>query len=351
MSKPTLTLLTGLGVSVAVLAATPQPACAAKNTKTGYTVYHSGDATDVVTTPRGGQLLSGGGIDDPAAMAWLLSRGGLGRDGVEGKVDVVVLDAYGPDIYGAPFMAWGADSVDAFIFSSRDGAYQPEVLDAIARAEVIWLDGGDQSNYIAYWAGTPLQAAIDARVAAGAAFGGMSAGLAVQGGWIYSAENGSATSAKVLANPYDRNVTLRGELFQLPYMDNVLTDTHFKVRDRMGRLLGFLARIDQDLRPGAGTPAPRAIAVDEDSSVGIDLDGNARLFGVGGGAWFADTAPVAGPRTIAPKVPLTYGGVEIQRMSAGDTFNVVTWTGTGLDTYSLSATDGVLTSSAGGAVY
>jgi cyanophycinase len=281
----------------------------------------------------GGQLLSGGGIDDEAAMTWLLTRGGNG-----GMVDVVVLDAYGPDIYGDPFMGWGANTVDSFIFSSRDGADEPEVLDAISKAEVIWLDGGDQSNYLAYWAGTPLATAINARVAQGAAFGGMSAGLAVQGGWVYSALYGSATSDKVLANPYDKNVTMSPALFDLPLMANILTDTHFKVRDRMGRLLGFLARLEKD----SGAKQPRAIAVDEDTSLGlVPKTGDVRVFGVGAGAWLITTDTVTN-RLVEPKKPLTYGPVTVQHLGSGDTFNMKTWTGIGAEIYALSAIAGAL---------
>lgn len=320
--------------STALLLTAAPFATAAKGGGTGYDYYpHGPVSADVTSTMTGGLLMSGGGIDDPEAMRWLLSRGGSG-----GYVDVVVLDAYGPDIYGQPFIDWGAHSVDVFVFSSRSGASDQKVLDAIAQAEVIWLDGGDQSNYVAYWDGTPLQSAINARVAAGAAFGGMSAGLAVQGGWVYSALNGSATSSSVLANPYAKDVTLRGPLFTLPFMVNTLTDTHFKVRDRMGRLLGFLARLEKDL----GATAPRAIAVDEDSSLGVDArSGDVRLFGVGAGAWLVRTDAVTA-RTVKPKAALTYGPATVTRMDAGDTFNLRHWSGQGTETYSVSATDGAL---------
>lgn len=335
MRKAPLTVIAAAAAAALLLAAAPF-ATAAKGGGPAYDYYPYGEVDvdfDGTSTMSGGLLMSGGGIDDPRAMDWLLKRGGNG-----GAVDVVVLDAYGPDIYGPPFMGWGANSVDAFVFSKREGAYDQKVLDAIAQAEVIWLDGGDQSNYVSYWDGTPLQAAVNARVAQGAAFGGMSAGLAVQGGWVYSAMNGSATSSNVLANPYDKDVTLRGPLFSLPFMANTLTDTHFKVRDRMGRLLGFLARLETDL----GAKAPRAIAVDEDSSLGVDAkSGDVQLFGIGGGAWFVRTDGV-GSRTVRPKTPLTYAPVAVTRMNSGDTFNLKRWTGQGTETYPVSATTGVL---------
>jgi cyanophycinase len=285
----------------------------------------------------GGTLLSGGAIDDDAAMRRLLGRGG-------GKVDVVVLDAYGGDIYGAPYMASGADSVDYFVLSSPAGAAQAQVLDGIDHAEVIWLDGGDQYTYVAEWAGTPLQAHVNARIAQGAAFGGMSAGLAVQGGWIFTALHGSITSDKALVNPYNRDVTLGGALFDLPFMDDVLTDAHFGVRDRMGRPLTFQACLEQD----AAAIAPLAVAVDEDSSIGIDAQtGVAHAFGAGDGVWLASTASVT-TWVVAPKAPLTYGPVTVQHLPTGDTFDFAAWASPDGDTYAVSATGGVLSATAPG---
>lgn len=305
----------------------------------GYTEYFSGNLTDVTRTPTGGLVLAGGGTDSDDAMRWLLDRGAYG--------DVVVLDAYGTDTYAAYLMQLGADSVETFVFSSSDGANSPTVVAAVQQAEVIWIDGGDQSNYLKYWDGTALQAAVNARVKGGAAFGGTSAGLAVLGGWVYSALYGSATSAHVLANPYDKDVTLRGALFAIPVLANMITDTHFQTRDRMGRLAGFLARLEKDFH----AVAPRAIAVDEASALAVDPNsGVAQLFGSGGGAWFAST-PFVDQRLVLSKKPLTYAPIAVLRMSSGDSFNVTTWSGTGLDAYTVSAVAGTLTATSPGTPY
>jgi len=49
---------------------------------------------------------------------------------------------------------------------------------------------------------------------------------------------------------------------------------------------------------------------------------------------------------------LTYQNLTIYRVSAGDTFDVAKWRGTGGDTYRLSAVDGVLSSTQpGGGIY
>ena len=52
----------------------------------------------------------------------------------------------------------------------------------IRQAEVVFIAGGDQGNYLRGWKGTPVQDAINANIAAGKPIGGTSAGLAVLGG-------------------------------------------------------------------------------------------------------------------------------------------------------------------------
>jgi len=59
-------------------------------------------------------------------------------------------------------------------------------------------------------------------------------------------------------------------------LQGVITDTHFVKRDRMGRLLLFLARI---LQAGWGK-RPRAIALEENAAVLIGADGSAIVVGL-----------------------------------------------------------------------
>ena len=52
----------------------------------------------------------------------------------------------------------------------------------------IHCHGGDQANYINFWMGTPVQQALNEAVARNIPIGGTSAGLAVQGEYVYSAQ-------------------------------------------------------------------------------------------------------------------------------------------------------------------
>lgn len=58
--------------------------------------------------------------------------------------------------------------------------------------------GGDQGVYMNYWAGTEVQSIMQSKLA-NITIGGTSAGLAVLGNWVYTAENGSIYSDEALA--------------------------------------------------------------------------------------------------------------------------------------------------------
>jgi len=59
-------------------------------------------------------------------------------------------------------------------------------------------------------------------------------------------DDADLTSREVLADPYIKRVTVVRDFLKVPGLDNILTDSHFAKRDRMGRSLGFLARIVQN---------------------------------------------------------------------------------------------------------
>ena len=318
-------------------------AFASSKVDVGYTAYVSGSLTDVQTTPAGGALLAGGGRDSDDGMKWLLAQGGARGAGKYG--DVVVLRTSGTNGYNKYLVTFGANSVTSIVISSESGANSNYVRSAIEKAEVIFLAGGDQSTYVKLWTGTALQTAVNARIAAGVPIGGTSAGLAVLGPYVYAAFNASSTSPTVLANPYDVSVTLTGALFNVPVLQNLIADSHFMVRDRMGRLVTFLARLQQDGR----ATAPRGIGVDERSAVGVALDGSATVFGVGNGAYLLSVTSGA-TRVCTVNTPLTYTPVTTVRVPTGAQFNLSTWTAPNTTAYALSATNGLLTSSKG-AIY
>ncbi len=308
-----------------------------------YTHALVGNPADAVTTPAGGLMLMGGGTDVDAAFAWMIGRSNGG--------DFLILRATGTDAYNPYVLGLGpADSVETLIIKSRRASTEPFVLDRIRAAEAIFLAGGDQADYVDRFKGTPIEDEIHAAAARGVPIGGTSAGLAVLGEFVFSAANGTVTSDDALANPYSRRVALERDFFTLPRLAQTITDSHFVERDRMGRVVTFLARLVQD----GWSATPTAIAIDSETAVLVEPGGTATVVANPG-----DPTPYAyfvrgtgAPQVVAPKTPLTYLALPVYRVTPGATFNLTTWTGTGGTGYTASATAGVLTSTQpGGAIY
>jgi cyanophycinase len=312
-----------------------------KTTGDGYVEYLIGDPADRVATPKGGLALFGGAASprlDPA-FAWFMDRAGGG--------DVVVLRATDADVYNADFARVGrAHSIDTLVILSQRGASDPFVLARVRGAEAVFVAGGDQSNYVRYWRGTPLVEELAALVARGGALGGTSAGLAVLGQFVYSAiDGGSLKSAQALGNPYDTSVTLERQFLTVPFMAGVVTDSHFGVRDRMGRTLVFMARALAD----GWTDVARGIAVDEDTAVAVEPDGRSTVFGSRAAYFLRATGK---PEQCRAGQPLRFGPVEVFKMVSGGAFDLPHWVGSGGTSYALSVADGHITSTApGGSVY
>jgi len=190
-----------------------------------------------------------------------------------------------------------------------------------------------------WWQHSPVQDALNAHIAAGKPIGGTSAGLAVLGEFIYSAQGDAPdddglTSSQALANPYFRRVTVRRDFLQIPLLHNTLTDSHFAKRDRMGRTLVFLARIVHD----GWSAHPREIAVDEKSAVLIEADGHSRVIGTGKGAYFLSVQ--GPPQTCAASKPLTFSDIAVYHGGAGSEFDVKRWKPKTGSSYSLSVLAG-----------
>ncbi len=307
-----------------------------------YEYYVTGNPENVVTPTRGGLLLMGGSTDVDAGFQWMIQKSGGG--------DFVVIrstgtDAYDPWIYND---LGGVDSAATIIIQNRAAAYDPFVLDKINNAEALFIAGGDQANYVEDWKGTPVADAINQLAARGVPVGGTSAGLAVLGQFVFSAVNGTVDSSTALANPYNNKVALDRDFLTLPYMSGIITDSHISARDRMGRLLTFLARITND----NWADQALGVGINERTALTMEPDGTAKVVGESS-VYFIKTPGV--PQVCQPKTALTYHNLDVYRISATDTnasFNFAKWTGKGGTAYTLNVDAGVITSTQpGGSIY
>jgi len=294
-----------------------------------------GNPVDDPTPPQGpGLIIMGGGADVDAAFAWM-------HDTITGSAaatggDIVVLRTNADNAYDAYIARLGRfNSVRTVVVaaSATPGELR-DAAQAVERAEGVFFAGGDQADYVG-WNGTPLMEAVRSVHARGGVIGGTSAGANIQGSVVFDSISADAavpsrnvSSADALSNPFARTISFTRDLFHWGPAAGVIFDPHFRERDRMGRLLGFVARQYAD--GAVGSEGVTGVGVDEDTALLVDKTGTARVVRQSSrGAAYVVRA--AGPAdTCIAGQPLVYKGVRIMRLDAeGQTYDFGRRCGTG----------------------
>jgi len=282
----------------------------------GFRSWLRGTPDDTRSHRTGGAMLEGGADDVEEAWRWFLERAAHG--------DIVVLGATPDEGYDA----WIRTLAPVRSFQTLElmdpvAADDPFVVRSIQRADGLFIAGGDQFDYVRVWTGTPIQRAVNAAIDAGVPVGGISAGIAVLGGFVFTAERDTITGTEALADPYGDRVRLARGFLTVPGLAAAVTDSHFSERERLGRLLVFLARTLAD----GWAEEVRGLGIDEETAVLVEPDGRASVEGAGA-AWFLrmrDDDVVA----CAPGEPLETGPIEVLAVRAGTTVDLATWSGDG----------------------
>lgn len=285
--------------------------------------YVTGNAEDADVTPAGpGLILMGGGTDVDAAFTWAtpLVNGG----------DMVILRASGADGYNDYLFSelGGFDSVHTLLVDTAALADDPFVAWTVSHAEGVFIAGGDQAAYLSLWKGSALEDALMAAWGRGAVLGGTSAGTAVLGAFQFAAYNDTVYSDEALADPYNTYMTLERDFLALPPLAQAITDTHFHERDRMGRLVAFLARVVAD----GWASEVLGLGVDEATALVVEPSGLATVLGAGSVYLLHSAGP---PASCEAGKPLEYAGLSLHELHAGDTVTLpagdTTVPGTSLD--------------------
>lgn len=288
-----------------------RPACAAEPEQSAEFYTFGDPAAPTPARPSPGLLLMGGGKRDASALQWFFAKAARGH--------VVIISAsYGKEM-GEEFFrtSQGPASVEVVVFHARSQSADPAILRKLARADGIFIAGGDQARYVRFWKGTEVARLLDAHVAAGKPLGGTSAGLAVLGEALYGAMDGnSITSAEAMAAPFGPGVTVERDFLHLPLLSGIITDSHFAQRDRLGRLFAFVAKA-QHL---TGKPMT-GIGIDEDAALMVEPDGAARLASPhpDGAAWIVDGSALH----ISPSPrPLTASAITVTLANPASTVHL-----------------------------
>lgn len=357
-----------------------------------YSYFVTGNAQEQATTltapSTASIVLMGGGPDVDEAFRWMITRAGI-KSGTGGRFVVIRArgtEAYDPYIYYSDAdlttsttvadqwvggASLGLTSVETLVIPSITAANDAFVNSVVSKAHAVFIAGGDQSDYIKYWKGTKLDQTLQGLMAKNVPIGGTSAGLAVLGQFDFAALKGSVTSTQALANPYNKYMTLDPDPLSLtggflapPALANTVLDAHLDSRDRMGRLITFVARL---VAPDSSFGCPGGILASGTSryatarGIGVDVETALLVQGNKGtkGAFTARRVtnpstttqsavyfvrPLNPPTVCGAGKPLTMTTVEIKKLADSRTvFNLSDWSG--LTGYYVDAISGALTSS------
>lgn len=261
----------------------------------GISLGITGDTADVTTNPEPGFVLMGGGADVNAAIKWMLQRSNHG--------DVVVIRSTGTNAYDKyMYNLYPVNSVETLLINSRKDANDPLVSDKIRKAECLFIAGGDQWDYVSYWKNTLVNDAINYLInTKKVPVGGTSAGCMVLGDFCFDAQNGSVTSPEVLKNPYNKYVTFTSHFISVPFLQNIILDTHYNDPNRQGRQVGFMARLFQD-----SDIVIKGIGLQEETAVAIDETGYGKVYGSGNAFFLNAQTQLGKPEKCENNLPLTW---------------------------------------------
>ena len=212
---------------------------------------------------QGSVMMVGGGGENYNAWSdvpygWFVEKAGCGK--------IINIDVdESSDWYPSYFVSLGANITSHNLqIATEADANSFTIYQELLSANGIFIEGGDQWDYVSTWKNTYVQAAIQTVFENGGAIGGTSAGLAVLGEVVFDGENGSLTSDQAAYNPYHYRVSMTDDFLDI--LPGVFTDSHFNERGRLGRLAIMLARRIQDNDDdllGIGVEYKTALCVDE----------------------------------------------------------------------------------------
>lgn len=250
-----------------------------------------GDEKDATAKTEFGLVLMGGSTDVEEAFRWMINKAKGG--------DFVIIRASGSTGYNEFVYNLGSlNSVETLLINSKEKAHQSEVGKRLREAEAVFIAGGDQANYVNFWADSEVSKALDYLInEKKIPIGGTSAGCAVLSDIIFDALHDTILSEEALANPYDEKVSLSKSFIRIAMMKDIITDQHYSQRKRQGRHIAFIARMKKDMALDA-----KGIAVDEKTAVCMEANGDAKVFGTNKAFFIA--AGDKDPETCAPGSPL-----------------------------------------------
>jgi cyanophycinase len=253
-------------------------------------------------------LLIIGGAEDKVGRSTVLRRFVRLAGGSKARIVVIPTASSFPaeaiKTYTAIFSRFGAAEVVAIDPTSRSGAAEDALVQAVDNATGVFMTGGNQLKLAQLLVGTPLAEAISRAHLRGAVVAGTSAGASIMSRLMISLGADGVT-------PRQREGQLTSGLGLLP---GVIVDQHFDERARYGRLMSLVA----------GSPDLLGMGIDEDTAAEV-RDGRMMTV-LGSGAIFVidARAAVSDISEARRHAPLMVSGAVVHSLPAGATFDLHT---------------------------
>lgn len=228
----------------------------------------------------------------------------------DSRIEVITTASTIPMEVGAEYIKafnyLGATNVDVLHIQKREQAVQAETLERIRNADVVMFTGGDQLRLTTILGGTELQdILLDKYHNEDFIYAGTSAGAA-------------AASSSMIYQGSSKEALLKGEVkitSGLGFIEDVIVDTHFVQRGRIGRL--FQAVV--------GNPKVLGIGLGEDT--GLLIKEGTKMEAIGSGlVILVDGKSIRDTNltNVSLGEPVSISNLIVHVMSQNDTYDLTT---------------------------
>src|SRR5262245_55807274 len=257
-----------------------------------------------VAGQRGRVMAIGGAedkLDDKIILSTFVQLAG-GRDACIAIVPTASSIESAGERYKAIFLSMGVERADVVYIGSREDANGDLPAEVLQDATGIFLTGGNQMRLSVLMGGTRAAKLVRARHEAGAIVAGTSAGASILSSHMVAFGASGGT-------PKQRMVQMVAGFGLIP---DLIIDQHFRQRDRIGRLLMFVA----------SNPGLLGVGIDEDTAALISSNSVLEVIGrnsvtiVDGTNMYSDIFQVKAHGGI------TISGAQLHILTAGRRFDL-----------------------------
>lgn len=266
-----------------------------------------------------------GAIGDTSAWSYRLYKRLLQTGDVTGdqRIRVVILSAACESRFLPEYFQWlGAHEALNLKIASREDANDPNLLRPLESADVVFIKGGEAAQYYDLWNETLLETQLRTVVQQrGGSIGGTSAGAMILAQYAFSGGQ-ELQPLDVLADAHARGLQdqdgrsgIHSDF--LGFLPELILDTHYTGRGRLGRLLGLHAATVQEQKVSS------LLGLGLDERTGLVFQG--QLFEVvgQGGVDVVQQTPTSVLRRV-PGQPLLYTQLRLDRLTEGWRFDLRT---------------------------